>query len=133
MVLEPPGLDPTIAPAAAIGEITHYNIFEGLTRIGVDGAVTGLTLRDVVSGEEREFPVDGVFIFVGHEPNGWMFEGKLDMDNGYIVTDRRMHTNVPGVFAAGDVQDKIFRQAITAAGTGCMAAIEAERFLSINE
>jgi thioredoxin reductase (NADPH) len=93
--------------------------------------VASTRLRNVKTGAERELPVDGVFIAIGHTPNTKLFEGQLKLDEqGYIVTDSRMHTNVRGVFACGDCQDHVFRQAITAAGTGCMAAIEAEKFLA---
>jgi thioredoxin reductase (NADPH) len=93
--------------------------------------VTAARLRNVKTGAEQPLPVDGVFIAIGHVPNTKLFEGQLKLDEqGYIVTDTRMHTNVKGVFACGDCQDYIFRQAVTAAGTGCMAAIEAEKFLA---
>jgi thioredoxin reductase (NADPH) len=93
--------------------------------------VEATRLRNLKTNAERELPVDGVFIAIGHVPNTKLFEGQLKLDEqGYIVTDARMHTNVRGVFACGDCQDHIFRQAITAAGTGCMAAIEAEKFLA---
>jgi thioredoxin reductase (NADPH) len=95
-----------------------------------EGAVTGVRLRDVVSGKERTFAADGVFMAIGHTPNTALFEGQLDLENGYIqVQEPRTATSVPGVFAAGDVTDTIYRQAVTAAGQGCKAAIDAERFL----
>jgi thioredoxin reductase (NADPH) len=95
------------------------------------GEVTSLTLRSVDTKETSELPIDGIFIAIGHTPNTKLVEGQLTLDeNGYIVTYGGTRTNIPGVFAAGDVQDHIYRQAITAAGTGCMAAIDAERFLS---
>ncbi len=94
--------------------------------------VTGARLRNVKSGKKHDAKVDGVFIAIGHTPNTAIFKGHLDMDDeGYLVTQADSTcTNVLGVFAAGDVQDKIFRQAVTAAGTGCMAALEAEKFLA---
>ena len=95
------------------------------------GGVTGATLRDVNTGAESKVATDGVFMAIGHVPNAKVFEGQLEQDAyGYLVTKKSStETNVPGVFACGDVQDRTYRQAITAAGTGCMAAIDAERFL----
>ncbi len=101
--------------------------------IGGDGdtGVTNARVRNVKTGVEKELPVEGVFLAIGHVPNTKIFEGQLKLDEqGYIVTDSRMHTNIQGVFACGDCQDHIYRQAITAAGTGCIAAIEAEKFLA---
>ena len=94
------------------------------------GEVTGLVLKNLKTGAPSDLVVDGVFIAIGHTPNTALFAGQLELDaNGYIVTHAGSRTSVPGVFAAGDVQDHIYRQAITAAGSGCMAAIDAERYL----
>jgi len=96
-----------------------------------DGAVTGAVLRDVVTGETTEVRTDGVFMAIGHDPNTSLFRDQLRSDDdGYLIVDEpRTATNVPGVFAAGDVTDRTYRQAVTAAGQGCKAAIDAERFL----
>ena len=95
------------------------------------GKVTGVVLQDLTTDETKFLPTDGVFIAIGHSPNTKLFQGHLHMDDGgYIVTTPgRPLTNVPGVFAAGDVQDTLYKQAVTAAGSGCMAAMEAERYL----
>ena len=92
--------------------------------------VSGLKLRNVKTGDVWEFPASAMFLGIGHIPNAKIFEGQLDTDqDGYLKTTRNVFTRVPGVYACGDVQDRRYRQAITAAGTGCMAALEAERFL----
>ena len=93
-------------------------------------AVTGLKLHNLKAGKVWDFPTSAMFLGIGHIPNAKMFEGQLDTDSdGYLVTKNYVHTRVPGVYACGDVQDRRYRQAVTAAGTGCMAALEAERFL----
>ena len=94
------------------------------------GGVTGVRLKNLKTGETQDFKTDGLFIAIGHEPNTHLFVGKLDLNPaGYIITHNGTKTSVPGVFACGDVQDHVYRQAVTAAGTGCMAAIDAERSL----
>ena len=102
--------------------------------LGDDSGVTGMRIRSVKDGSTRDIALQGVFIAIGHSPNTQIFEGQLEMEGGYIVTrggrdGNATATSVPGVFAAGDVQDHIYRQAVTSAGTGCMAALDAERYL----
>ena len=94
------------------------------------GAVEGVRIRNLETDKLSTLPAEGLFIAIGHDPNTKVFRGKLDMDaNGYLITKNGTRTNVPGVFAAGDVQDHHYRQAVTAAGSGCMAALDAEKFL----
>ncbi len=102
--------------------------------LGDDMGVTGMRIRNNQNGEARELELDGVFIAIGHKPNTGIFEGQLDMQGGYIVVKSGREgdataASVPGVFAAGDVMDHVYRQAVTSAGTGCMAALDAERYL----
>ncbi|MBA3479893.1 MAG: thioredoxin-disulfide reductase [Lautropia sp.] len=109
----------------------HHELEEVL---GDQSGVTGVALRNNLSGEASRLPLTGVFIAIGHTPNTGIFEGQLDMNGGYIITrsgltGQAAETSIPGVFAAGDVQDHVYRQAITSAGTGCMAALDAQRYL----
>lgn len=102
--------------------------------LGDDSGVTGMRIKNVNDGSTKDIKLQGVFIAIGHKPNTDIFEGQLEMEGGYIVTQmgragNATATSVPGVFAAGDVQDHIYRQAVTSAGTGCMAALDAERYL----
>ena len=102
--------------------------------LGDGKRVTAVKLKNVTTGKLSEFKTDGVFLAIGHIPNTSIFQGLLNLDEkGYIITDRFMNTNVPGLFAAGDVQDVRYRQAITAAGSGCQAAMEAEKYLAEKE
>lgn len=106
--------------------------------LGDDTGVTGVRLKDTKTNNTEEISLKGVFIAIGHKPNTEIFEGQLEMENDYIITNNGRDgnftsTSIPGIFAAGDVQDHIYRQAITSAGTGCMAALDAERYLSNNE
>jgi thioredoxin reductase (NADPH) len=94
------------------------------------GAVTAVRVRNLKTGAEKDLSIEGLFVAIGHTPNTSLFVGQLDMDSsGYLITRDGAKTNIPGVFACGDVQDTIYRQAITAAGSGCMAALDAERYL----
>ncbi|ACL73086.1 thioredoxin-disulfide reductase [Thioalkalivibrio sulfidiphilus] len=105
--------------------------------LGDDSGVTGMRIKDVKSGETKDIELMGVFIAIGHKPNTAIFDGQLEMENGYIKVKsgtggNATATSVPGIFAAGDVMDHVYRQAVTSAGTGCMAALDAERFLEEN-
>ena len=102
--------------------------------VGDDSGVTGIRIKNVKDGSTRDIDVTGVFIAIGHKPNTGIFEGQLEMNNGYLKvqsgTDgNATATSIPGVFAAGDVMDHVYRQAVTSAGTGCMAALDAEKYL----
>jgi len=102
--------------------------------LGDKTGVTGLRIKSTQTGATEDLPLDGVFVAIGHKPNTDLFVGQLELDNGYIVTQGGRHgnatqTSIKGVFAAGDVQDHIYRQACTSAGSGCMAALDAERYL----
>ena len=116
--------------------IAHQKI-KFLTNTAVDEVlgveqkeVSGLRLRNLISGEQSTLPLSGMFLGIGHVPNAKMFAGQLDLDaDGYVKTHDNVFTRVPGVFACGDVQDRRYRQAITAAGSGCMAALEVEKYL----
>ncbi|WP_117213544.1 thioredoxin-disulfide reductase [Allorhizocola rhizosphaerae] len=100
--------------------------------VGTDGKVSGVQVRDLKTGETRLMPVTGVFVAIGHDPRSELFHGQVDLDlNGYVLVEApSSRTNLPGVFAAGDLVDHTYRQAITAAGTGCVAALDAERYLA---
>jgi len=102
-----------------------------LTNVNGNGSVKTVTVQDTVTGAQHEANADGVFIYIGHIPNTSLYTGQLAMDHeGYLIVDQHLHTNLPGVFAAGEVHDNHFRQAIVSAGYGCMAAMEAEKYIS---
>ena len=116
-------------------EVIWDSVVEEVLGGGEPAGVTGIRIRNVKTSETRELKVDGLFVAIGHDPATQLFKGKLPLDTeGYIITQPdSTATSIPGVFAAGDVKDKIFRQAVTAAGMGCMAALEADKFLVKNE
>jgi thioredoxin reductase (NADPH) len=113
-------------------EILWNHVVEEVLGTDSPKAVTGVRVKHVRTGEAHVLPVDGLFVAIGHDPATALFKGQLDMDlEGYLITrPGSTQTGIPGVFAAGDVQDKIYRQAVTAAGSGCMAALDAERYLT---
>jgi thioredoxin reductase (NADPH) len=122
-----------MAERALASEKITFAWNSAVTEVFGDDVITGLRLQDTVTGEERELEVGGLFVAIGHEPNTGFLQGVVDLkDNGYVQTPIpwRTQTSVPGIFAAGDVMDDYYRQAVTAAGTGCMAALEAERWLA---
>lgn len=101
---------------------------------GHDGKVTSLKLRNVVTGDTQDYPTDGIFIFVGHDPNNAVFKDQLIMDtHGYVITDKQMQTSIDGVFAAGEIQDPLWKQVATSVGQGCAAAMAAEQWLAMRE
>ena len=117
--------------AGKVEILWHHELDEVL---GDQSGVTGMAVRDNRNGELNKVALTGVFVAIGHTPNTSLFDGQLDMNGGYIITrggamGQATETSVPGVFAAGDVQDHVYRQAITSAGTGCMAALDAQRYL----
>ncbi|MET0193037.1 MAG: thioredoxin-disulfide reductase [Hyphomicrobiaceae bacterium] len=116
-------------------EVIWDSVLEEVTGTENPKSVTGVSVKNVKTGKVTKLPVDGVFVAIGHAPATELFKGQLAMkDSGYLVTaPDSTHTSIPGVFAAGDVKDDIFRQAVTAAGMGCMAALEAERYLAKQE
>jgi thioredoxin reductase (NADPH) len=126
---------PIMVDRARANEKIEFMLDSVVEEIRGDDSVASVIVRNVKTDEVTELPADGFFVAIGHDPNTALFRGQLDMDEaGYIETkDKGTETNVVGVFAAGDVQDHVYRQAVTAAGSGCMAALDAERFLAAQE
>jgi thioredoxin reductase (NADPH) len=126
---------PIMVDRARSNEKIEFMLDSVVEKIRGDDSVTSVVVRNVKTGEVTEIPADGFFVAIGHDPTTALFRGQLDMDEaGYIETkDKTTETNIMGVFAAGDVQDHVYRQAVTAAGSGCMAALDAERFLAAQE
>ena len=122
---------PILVDRARKNEKIEFLLNKQVVSIDGDRLVESVTLKDVVTGEQSVLPTEGVFVFVGHIPNTRVFEGQLALDEGgYVVVDRRQHTSVEGVFAAGEVADPIFRQSVTSAGEGAKAAIESDKYLA---
>jgi thioredoxin reductase (NADPH) len=124
---------PIMVDRARANEKVELVLNKVVTEVLGDGSVMGVRLQDTVTGEESMLATDGLFVAIGHDPNTALFLDQLDHDpeSGYLITrGKSTETNVPGVFAAGDVQDHVYRQAVTAAGSGCAAALDAERWLS---
>ena len=122
---------PALVERARKNEKMNYLWNKVVTRIDGEDAVKMVSLKDTITGEESQARVDGLFVYIGHLPNTWLFKEQLAMDHeGYLIVDPYLHASMPGVFAAGEVHDKQFRQAIASAGFGCMAAMEAEKYLA---
>jgi thioredoxin reductase (NADPH) len=124
----------TLQQRALASDKMHFIWDTLVEEIRGDQSVKSVRLRNLKTGEVRDYPADGVFIFIGHDPNSDMFAGQLARDEfGYVITDREMRTNVEGIFAGGEVQDRIFRQVATSVGQGTAAAMSAERWLAARE
>jgi thioredoxin reductase (NADPH) len=126
---------PIMVDRARSNDMIEFLLDSVVEEVLGEETVTGVVVRNLKTNERTELPADGFFVAIGHDPNTALFRGQLDMDEaGYIETKgKTTETNVEGVFAAGDVQDHVYRQAVTAAGSGCMAALDAERFLTAQE
>ncbi|MEP7288429.1 MAG: thioredoxin-disulfide reductase [Chloroflexota bacterium] len=112
----------------------HFTWNTVVDEIKGEGKVKHVMLRNLVTGETQDYPTDGVFVFVGHDPNNSLFDGQLTMDeHGYVITDKMMRTNIEGVFAAGEIQDSLWKQVATSVGQGCAAAMATEQWLSAQE
>ncbi|NUR81972.1 MAG: FAD-dependent oxidoreductase, partial [Dermatophilaceae bacterium] len=124
-----------MADRAFTNDKIHFAWNSEVAEIHGEGKLSGLTLRDTVTGETRELPVTGLFVAIGHDPRNELVKGVVDTDDaGYVLVDgRSTRTNLPGVFASGDLVDHTYRQAITAAGSGCAAALDAEHYLAALE
>ncbi|HEX3050983.1 MAG TPA: FAD-dependent oxidoreductase [Aggregatilineaceae bacterium] len=124
----------TLQTRAQANDKIHFIWNTVIEEIVGEQNVKSVRLRNVETGETSDYPTDGVFIFIGHDPNSDLFQGQLARDQfGYLITDKEMHTNIEGIFAAGEVQDRIFRQVATSVGQGTAAAISCERWLAAHE